>query len=207
MRRRDVLWHLAALALGGAAWPARMAWAHGDAADREGVAGRRLVQIPAPAFALTDQDGRPFGLQAWRGRAVAVTFGYTACPDVCPLLAAHFALVQQELPAAARQRTGLLFITTDPEHDTPAVLRAYGSRLGADFTTWKFLTGGLAELRPVWLGFGVRVAKLAGGRVDHTLLTTLVDAEGIRRVNYYGTRWQPQALVRDLLALAQGDRL
>jgi protein SCO1 len=134
-----------------------------------------------------------------------VTFGFTTCRDVCPLLAANLALIQKQLEEADRTRTGLLFITTDPEHDSPTALRAYGTQLGADFSTWKFLTGSAQELGRVWRGFGVSVKKLGPGEVDHTTLTTLVDGDGIRRVNYYGTRWRPEPVMLDLLALARGE--
>ena len=183
----------------------RPAQAHEDQADHPPVPGRQLIQVPAPTFTLIDQNGQPFALQSWRGRAVAVIFGFTSCPDVCPLLAANFALIQQELSEAERIRIGLLFITTDPEHDTPAVLREYGERLRADFATWKWLTGEVKALKPVWRSFGVLVKKVGPRQVDHTTLTTLIDREGIRRVNYYGTRWEPQTLMRDLVALRRGE--
>jgi protein SCO1/2 len=205
MRRREFLYVTSMGVLSGPTLLTGPAQAHTDRADRTPAAGRQVVQIPAPSFTLRDQDGRSFVFQSWRQRTVAVTFGYTTCPDICPLLAAKFALIQQDLPEDARARTGLLFITTDPEHDTPAVLQEYGARLGADFATWKFLTGGVAQLRPVWRGFGVSVQKFGRGQVDHTTLTTLVDREGLRRVNYYGTRWDPETLRHDVVALAYGE--
>jgi protein SCO1/2 len=205
MHRRTFLAIVGAACLASPALCLRPAQAHRDDAEPSPAFGRQIVHIPAPTFTLTDQDGQAFALQSWRGRAIAVTFGYTMCPDVCPLLAANLALIQQELSEAERARTGLLFITTDPERDTPAVLRAYGVKLGADFATWKFLTGDVAALRPVWRGFGVSVKQLGPAKVDHTTLTTLVDRQGLRRVNYYGTRWDPPTLLRDLRALAQGE--
>lgn len=204
MRRRDVLRYLGLGWFAGLVLSSRTAPAHQGSSHRTPTGGRQVIQIPAPTFTLTDQDGQPFAFESWRGRAVGVTFGYTTCPDVCPLLAASFALIQGELPEAERTRTGLLFITADPEHDTPAILHEYGSRLGADFATWKFLTGALAEMGPVWRGFGVSVKKFGPARVDHTLLTTLTDQDGLRRVNYYGTRWDPHTLLRDLVTLAHG---
>jgi protein SCO1/2 len=183
-------------------WLIRSSEAHRDELALQAVPGRQVVQIHPPTFTLTDQDEQPFSLQSWRGRVIVVTFGYTTCPDVCPLLAAHLAVIQQEIPAVDRSRTGLLFITTDPSHDRPAVLQAYGTRLGADFSTWKFLTGSIEDLTPVWRAFAVAVKTLGPGQVDHTALTTIVDREGIRRVNYYGTRWHPQAVMRDMAAWA-----
>ncbi len=198
MRRRELLRLLAVGWAGGLAISADPAAAHKEDSILGGRAGRQGVQLAAPDFTLTDQDGQPFSLRSWRGRAVVVTFGFTTCVDVCPLLAANLAVMQRELPPAERTRTGFLLITTDPEHDTPSVLREYGGRFGADFLTWKFLAGTLEELWWVWKGFGVAVKKRGPGQVDHTTLTTLVDREGIRRLNYYGTRWRPHTALRDL---------
>lgn len=199
MRRRDFLWLLNTGWLGALAVSRGLADAHKEDSLVKGRTGRQAVQMPAPDFRLTDQDSQPFSLRDWRGRAVIVGFGFTTCVDVCPLLAANLAVIQRELPQATRPRTGLLLITTDPEYDTPAILRRYGARYGADFETWKFLTGTVEELEWVWEGFGVAVKKRGPGRVDHTTLTTIVDREGIRRVNYYGTRWRPRDARRDLL--------
>jgi protein SCO1/2 len=99
----------------------------------------------------------------------------------------------------------MLFITTDPAHDTPAVLRAYGTSLQADFSSWKFLTGKAEDLRQVWQGFGVVVQEFPSGQVDHTTLTTIIDRQGMRRVNYYGTRWHADTVRRDLVALARNE--
>jgi protein SCO1 len=134
-----------------------------------------------------------------------VTFGFTSCSDVCPLLAANLTVIQTGLANEDRARTGFLFITTDPEYDRAAVLREYGIKLGADFSNWKFLTSDLEALRPVWGGFGVSVRKLGPGHVDHTTLTTVVDREGIRRVNYYGTRWRRETVMGDILAWAHDE--
>ncbi len=204
MRRRDLLWLMSLSWLYGAALLTPPAAAHRAASSRTAGAGRQVVQVPAPTFTLTDQDGAPFVFQSWRGCALLVTFGFTTCQDVCPLLAAHLALIQRQLEAADQTRTGLLFITTDPERDSPGVLRAYGAQFGADFSTWKFLTGSAQQLGPVWRGFGVSVQKLGTGQVDHTTLTTIIDREGIRRVNYYGTQWHPETVMDDLVAWARG---
>jgi len=83
-------------------------------------------------------------------------------------------------------------------HRTPPVLRDYGGRFSADSLTWKFLTGNLEELEWVWKGFGVAVTKGGAGRVDRTTLATIVDREGIRRINYYGTRWRRHTALHDL---------
>jgi protein SCO1/2 len=205
MQRRDFLRFVGLGCLSSMMPRIRPGHAHQDDADRAPTAGRQLVRRPAPTFTLTAQDEQPFAFRSWRERAVAITFGYTSCPDVCPLLVANFTLIQQQLPETVQAHTGFLFITTDPEHDTPAVLWEYGARLGADFATWKFLTGDLAAIKSVCRGFGVSVKKFGPAQVDHTTLTTLVDQGGLRRINYYGTRWEPRTLQRDLMALVQRE--
>jgi protein SCO1 len=202
MRRRELLWLMSLGWLYSPGLLIRPAAAHREGSNPTSAAGRQTVRIPAPTFTLTDQDGNPFVFQSWRRRAVLVTFGFTTCQDVCPILAANLAFIQQHLEEADQTSTGLLFITTDPEHDSPAVLRAYGAQLGADFSTWKFLTGSAQALGPVWRSFGVPVKRLGAGQVDHTTLTTIVDREGIRRVNYYGTRWSSETVMNDLVAWA-----
>jgi protein SCO1/2 len=202
MRRRELLRLMSLSWLSGLALFIRPTEGHKEQPGRN-EAGRQTVQIPAPTFTLMDQEGQPFVFQSWRGRTVLVTFGFTTCQDVCPILAANVAGIQRELTEADRTRIRLLFITTDPGHDRPEALRAYGAQFGADFSTWTFLTGSPEELRPVWKGFGVSVQKRGPGQVDHTTLTTIVDNEGIRRVNYYGTRWRPETVTDDLVAWAR----
>ncbi len=75
-------------------------------------------------FALKDPDGRPRTLADFRGKAVVVFFGYTQCPDVCPATLATLAETMKRLGADAN-RVQVLFITVDPERDTPALLKQY----------------------------------------------------------------------------------
>lgn len=163
--------------------------------------GRRAVDIAVPNFTLTDQDGKRFELASTRGKVVLVTFIFTSCPDVCPLLTAHFASIQRALADGNPSDYRLLSITTDPERDTPSVLRDYGAGFKADFRNWYFLTGTRSELAKVWRLFGVNVAKTAAGQVQHTSLTTLIDRQGQRRVDYYGDKWQEKEILKDMRSL------
>ena len=183
------------IALGVLAWP-MLAQAH-EAAQEE-----RLPTIgAAPDFALTSQDGAEVTLGAFRGKVVAVTFIYTSCPDVCPMLTDKMARVQDELGADFGSKIAFLSISVDPEHDTPAVLKEYAEALGADLAGWSFLTGTPAAVREVAHRYGVAVAPAADGAVDHTLLTTLVDRQGTMRVQYLGYRFDPEEFRQDLLRL------
>jgi protein SCO1/2 len=163
---------------------------------------QRLPTIgAAPDFALTSQDGAEVTLESLRGRVVAVTFIYTSCSDVCPMLSDKLARVQDALGPDFGTRIAFLSITVDPEHDTPEVLKEYAEALDADLAGWSFLTGEPAAIRDVAHRYGVAVAKAADGQVDHTLLTTLVDRRGIMRVQYLGYRFDPEEFRHDLLDL------
>jgi protein SCO1 len=168
----------------------------------EAAQEQRLPTIgAAPDFTLTSQDGAPATLRELRGKVVAVTFIYTSCPDVCPMLSDKLARVQDELGPDFGTKVAFLSITVDPEHDTPAVLKEYAELLDADLGGWTFLTGTQAAVREVARQYGVAVAKGADGQVDHTLLTTLVDRRGIMRVQYLGYRFDPEEFRHDLLDL------
>jgi len=165
---------------------------------------QRLPYIaPAPAFALTSQDGTPVALADFRGKVLAVTFIYTSCMDTCPVLTALMASVQDQLGPDFGKRIVFVSITVDPERDTPEVLKRYAERFGADLNGWAFLTGDPAAIRDVVLGYGAFAAKNADGQVDHTFLTSIVDRSGTLRVQYLGVRFDPDEFRRDLLSLVK----
>jgi protein SCO1 len=164
---------------------------------------RRLPTIgAAPDFALTSQDGAEVTLRHFRGKIVAVSFIYTSCPDVCPMLSDKLARVQDALGPDFGSRIAFLSITVDPEHDTPAVLKEYAEALDADLAGWSFLTGEPTAVLDVAHRYGVAVAKAADGQVDHTLLTTLIDRRGTMRVQYLGYRFDEAEFRHDLQSLA-----
>ncbi len=155
---------------------------------------------PAADFALTDQDGRALSLRQLRGEVVVLTFIYTSCTDACPALTAKLVRLQQRLGSAAGSRAHFVAITVDPAHDTPAVLREYAGRLGAGGPGWSFLTGGEAAVRELAAHYGVAV-RVTAGEVEHTFLTSLVDTGGSLRVQYLGTQFSPDEMLRDIRAL------
>jgi protein SCO1 len=162
----------------------------------------RLPKIsPAPGFALISQDGTPVALADLRGKVVAVTFIYTSCTDTCPMLTALMASVQDQLGRDFGERIAFVSITVDPDRDTPEVLKQYADTFGADLKGWAFLTGAPAAIRDVAHRYGVFAAKTAKGDVDHTFLTSIVDRNGVLRVQYLGVRFDPNEFRRDLLNL------
>ena len=103
----------------------------GAAAERPGnEQGYRGVVLPTPlakpSFTLTDTEGRPFDFRKETdGSLTLLFFGYTNCPDICPVHLGNIHTVLQQMPYDIASRTKVVFVTTDPERDTPAKLRAW----------------------------------------------------------------------------------
>ena len=178
------------------------AWSHVPIPPKSPAApGRRIVDIPVPDFQLRDQDGKTFHFASARGEVVLITFIFTTCPDVCPLLTANFAAIQRDLDRQNIADYRLLSITTDPERDTPPVLNAYATRFKAHTERWSFLTGSRQDLAKIWKAFGVSVVKNQSGQIQHTTFTTVVDRQGNRRVDYYGDKWRDADVLADMQRL------
>jgi protein SCO1/2 len=176
--------------------------AHVPIPPKKSEIGRRVVDKTVADFVLTDQFGRPFKWADMRGKIVVVDFIYTTCPDVCPLLSAKFAAMQRSLEEQKQNDYMLVSITTDPARDNSQTLKSYAALFKADERRWAFLTGSKEALAKVWKDFGVTVRKASDGGVQHTTLTTVADREGVRRVNYYGDKWQEKEVLKDIKSLA-----
>jgi protein SCO1 len=158
------------------------------------------VNMKAPDFVLIDQENQRFDSTQLRGKVVVLNFIFTTCTDVCPLFTANLAALQRK----HSNRLGELFflsVTTDPEIDSPKVLKGYALRHGADLRHWTFLTGTEGQLKPVWKAFGIQVIRKGRGLVQHTSLTTVIDRQGVRRSNHWGEMWKVTELEKDLLSL------
>lgn len=173
------------------------AWAH-----QSGSVGRLPTVGPAPAFTLTDQSGKRVTLAEQQGKVVAVTFIYATCKDTCPILTAKMATIQRKLGADFGPKVRFASITVEPEIDTPAVLKAYAEKHGADPRGWSFLTGPSKEIQEVVRRYGAFAKRNAAGDVDHLFLTSLIDRKGMLRVQYLGYRFDAAEMERDLRALA-----
>jgi protein SCO1 len=155
-------------------------------------------QTPAPEFALTDQAGRTVRLSGERGRFVLVTFLYTNCPDVCPLIASNLNTALREL-GQRRSQVRVLAVSVDPKGDTPAAVRSY-ARAHRLLPQFRYLIGTPAELRRVWARYDVLAVERKPDLVDHVAYTVLVDREGKRRV-VYDSQVKAQQVVHDLRVL------
>ncbi len=155
-------------------------------------------------FDLPDADGKRRRLADFKGRLVVVFFGYTQCPDVCPTTLLELAQVKKEMGAAGAQVQGI-FISIDPERDTPEILKAYVGNFGADFVA---LRGSADETVAAAKAFKVFFAKVPGQTpgsytMDHTAGSYVFDASGrVRLFTRYGTG--SDALKADLQQLLKG---
>jgi protein SCO1/2 len=146
---------------------------------------------------LTDQNGQPFSDQILRGKPFLVFFGFTHCPDVCPTALFEVSEIMRRLgPDAAR--AAALFISVDPERDTPAVLKEYLSSFDPNLQA---LTGDPAAIAAVAKAYRVYYKKvpLEGEdyTLDHTALVYLMDKQG-RFVAPFNIKRPPEAAVADL---------
>jgi protein SCO1/2 len=188
--------------------------------DDEGArhpAGATVPAEPAPAgrllrpgdlvppIRLIDQDGAPFTLNDYRGRALLLTFVYTRCPlpDFCPRLSGQFKVIEGRLKEQAGDRARLLSISFDPAHDTPAVLAAYARRYTQDAAYWRFATGAPGEITRATSLFGVAY-RGEGPTLDHNLATALVGPDGRVHTIWRGNEWTPEEAVAAVLAALGG---
>lgn len=154
----------------------------GSGSDAEVDAGLLLPEpFPAPALSLSDPQGRPWTLSSLRGSVVALFFGYTNCPDVCPITLGRLGRLQGET-AGKGPALEIVFVTVDPDRDTPERLRAFVEALPGHV---RAVTGPEAQVRAQAGEFGVVVMDreaegLPEGEylVDHTARTFLLDPDG-----------------------------
>ena len=166
------------------------------AREQPAADGGLVIMTPAApggAFSLIDHSGRPVTEQSFRGKHVVMVFGYTSCPDVCP--ATLTAVVgAMELLGAKAQAVQPLFVTVDPERDTPAVLAKY---VAAFHPRLLGLTGSPEQIRQMAQDYRVYVAKgeTSGGAypVDHSAYVYVIGPEG-RVLTYLKHETTPQAM-------------
>ena len=165
----------------------------------------RAVDITGADYAqgweLSDQDGQVRTLKDFAGKAVVVFFGFTQCPDVCPTALQEMAQAKQLLGADGARLQGI-FITVDPERDTPELLKAYMANFGPDFVA---LRPTLEQLPQVTKDFKIYYKKVPGTKpgsytMDHTAGSYAFDPEGRLRL-YIKHAQGPETLAHDLKEL------
>jgi len=134
-------------------------------------------------LALTGHDGKPRTLADFRGKAVVLFFGYTHCPDICPTTLVDVAEAMKKLGKDA-DRVQVLFVTLDPERDTPEVLSKYVPAFGPGFLG---LSGDAAATQRAAKEFKIFYEKRAGSApssytVDHSAQSYVIDPQGRLRL-------------------------
>ena len=179
----------------------------GGAAPAPGVAVLEPgAAVPDQVF--TDDEGRPFALSSLQGRTVALTFIYTSCPypTFCPLMDRQFKEVQRRIQAdtALRGTVRLLSLSFDPDHDTPAVLKAHAGELGADPSVWTFATAPRPEIEAFGAHFGLLISRDPKDPqvITHSLSTAVIDPRGRLVALHQGNDWTPDTLFGDIVHAA-----
>ena len=160
-----------------------------------GLAGR-----PAPQIRLADARGGTFDTRALAGRPYLVTFLYTNCPDVCPLIGEEIRAAFERLGADAR-RVGAVAVSVDPRHDTAEAVRAWLRQHRAP-AQLHYLIGSERDLAPVWKAWYAAPQVPGDPESAHTSVVWLVDRRGRLAAKVSaGIAFDPAGLARDLRTL------
>ncbi|MGD1051341.1 MAG: SCO family protein [Solirubrobacteraceae bacterium] len=213
MRRRDLIGLLVGLAVLGVVLalvfraPASVRAPGGVATAANGGRYEGLAlshEEAAPPLALDNYLGTPVNLAEYRGKAVLVTFLYTHCPDVCPLIASHLHTALAEMGAPERRKLQIIAVSVDPRGDTPSTVAEF---LAAHRMTgqMQYLIGSAAALRPVWKRWGIADAATASAAnpdlIAHTALVYGITGRG-RIAVIYASNFTPGEIVHDARVLA-----
>lgn len=195
------LWTLAALAVGVCAY---LQW--GKPPSEERAAAQDMVALMngdaevGGAFSLIDQNGQPFTEASLVGRPTALFFGFVTCPDICPSTLSTLAILKTELGPSG-DNLQVVFVTVDPERDTPEQLALYLSSFSLPVVGLTGSENDLAAMREAYFAHARRVPLESGGyTMDHTSFLYLLDEQGrFVEVRPYGE--DPQATLTALRAL------
>ncbi len=184
---KHVLWvglgAIVAVAVGAAAWFITVKPSlHGAVID---------PPIPAAEIQLQDTNGQNFTLSSLRGKVVLLYFGFTNCPDECPLTMAHLKLATERLGAQASD-VRVMMVTTDPKRDTPQVLKDWLTKFSPDFIG---LAGTPDQMAQVWKDYGVTVED---NGETHSYFVYVIDRAGNWRETFL-----PDSLPSDITADVQ----
>jgi protein SCO1/2 len=160
--------------------------------------------LPAPALRLRDSQDRTFDLGAEKGRTVLVYFGYTHCPDLCPTTLADVARARSMLAARQRGTVRFVFVSVDPERDTPPATQEFVQRFDSSFVGLAPSAAQLDSIKSAW-GFTVERDSMPGMPgmqagaygVSHPAGIFVIDREGRVRL-VFSPATQPNDIASDL---------
>ncbi len=187
--QKQVLWvglaSIATVAFAAAAWMfTQKPSLHGAVID---------PPIAAADIQLQDYNGQNFTLSSLRGKVVLLYFGYTNCPDECPLTMAHLKLAVDQLGANA-QNVRVIMVTTDPKRDSPQVLKSWLTKFDASFIG---LDGTPDQLATVYRDYGVTVEDSGA---THSYFVYVIDRSGKFRETFLPDS-QPADIASDVRVL------
>ncbi len=177
-----------------------------DGAQRSnsaGLEGPRFPSLsPAPPLALRNYLGQRVNIDQYRGKAVLVTFLYTHCPDVCPLIAANLRVAQNLMGAKTAAKAQIIAVSVDPHGDNPQTVAAFLKVHGMT-GRMQYLIGSARELGRVWEAWGVGSQQDAQQPelVNHTALIYGISASG-KRTTIYPANFKPSEIAHDVPLLA-----
>jgi len=158
--------------------------------------------IPAPPLALRNYLGQPVNIRQYRGKAVLVTFLYTNCPDVCPLITANLHVAQGLMGPATAAKAQIIAVSVDPRGDTPKAVAAFLAR--HEMTErMQYLIGSAHQLAHVWKAWGVGSERDAGQPqfVNHSGEVLGISASG-KETTLYAANFRPSDIAHDVPLLA-----
>ena len=156
----------------------------------------------APEIALRDQNGKLFKLSSLHGKAVYLTFVYSHCPDVCPLMLQALGAAKRGMKDPASMQ--IVAVSVDPKGDTPKAVKSFlRQRLLTGEVTW--LLGTRAQLRPVWQAYNILAKSVpeTPAIIEHVSLIYGIDAKGRIRVGYPASPLKPGWFEHDAPILAR----
>jgi cytochrome oxidase Cu insertion factor (SCO1/SenC/PrrC family) len=183
MRAMLALWAAAVVIIGAAPMALAQASPNADPIIAEAIDGNIApLNLKAPAFTLTDQNGGQVSLASLHGKVVLLTFLDPVCTTDCPLIAQEFRSADQVLGAKSRD-VELVAIVANPIYLSIACTRAFDQQEGlVSVPNWLYLTGSLAQLQQVWKNYAIGVQILsAGGMIAHSDVAYVIDANGHTR--------------------------
>jgi protein SCO1/2 len=156
----------------------------------------------APALALHNYLGEPVNIDSYRGKAVLVTFLYTHCPDICPLITANLRVAQNMMGKATAGKAQIIAVSVDPRGDTRQTVAAFLARHGMT-GRMQYLIGSAKELAAVWQAWGVGSERDAQQPqfVNHSGLVYGITGSG-KRLTVYSSSFRPEQIAHDVPLLA-----
>lgn len=156
----------------------------------------------APPLALHNYLGQPVNISSYRGRAVLVTFLYTNCPDICPLITSNLRIAQNLMGKATAAKEQIIAVSVDPRGDTRKAVAAFLARHQMT-GRMQYLVGSAHELAAVWKAWGVGSERDAQQPqfVNHSGLIYGITGSG-KRLTIYAASFQPSEIAHDVPLLA-----